>query len=449
MQKEQLFATLSEALAANDKRAVRAELEQMHAADFALAVNEFNAPLAAKLLDLLSLPDHAEVFPYLVPQMQADIAAQMPRNELAALFSQMESDERADLFNQLSKEQQQSLLPGLAQAEREDVRRLASYPEKTAGAQMSSDYATLRSHWTVRKALQRLRLEAPDKETIYQTYVIDGDRHLVGTISLRELILSNPESLVADIMLTEVVFVRVDEDQEDVAEKIRHYDLLALPVLDSAERLVGIVTYDDAMDAVVEEATEDAHKSASVAALEAPMATVSSWELYRKRVGWLVLLVFGALLSGAGIAHFEEIIESNVALVFFMPLLVGAGGNAGSQSAALMVRALATGEVEMKDWVKVLGREIFVAGALGLTMAFAVFGLGLFRGGPDIAITVAAAMVCVVLAGSLIGLCLPFILSRINMDPATASGPLVTTIVDAIGVVIYLGFATVVLGLTL
>ncbi|GAA5190071.1 magnesium transporter [Ferrimonas gelatinilytica] len=447
MQKAQLFATLSEALAANDKRAIRAELEQMHAADFGLAVQEFSPPLAAKLLDLLSLPDHAEVFAYLDPQLQSDIAQLMPRNQLAALFSQMESDERADLFNQLSKEQQHSLLPGLAQAEREDVRKLASYPEKTAGAMMTSDYATLRSHWSVRKALQRLRLEAPDKETIYQTYVIDGDRHLVGTISLRELILCNPEALIADIMLTEVVFVRVDEDQEEVSEKIRHYDLLALPVLDSAERLVGIVTYDDAMDAVVEEATEDAQKAGSVSALETTMDRVSAWELYRKRVGWLILLVFGALLSGAGIAHFEAIIESNVALVFFMPLLVGSGGNAGSQSAALMVRALATGEVEMKDWVKVLGREVFVAGALGLTMAFAVFGLGLMRGGPEIALTVALAMICVVLAGSLIGLCLPFLLSRINLDPATASGPLVTTIVDATGVVIYLGFATLLLDL--
>ncbi|QIZ77815.1 magnesium transporter [Ferrimonas lipolytica] len=447
MQKEQLFATLSEALAASDKRAIRAELEHMHAADFALAVDEFDAPLAAKLLDLLSLPDHADVFGYLDPQNQADIAESMPRNELAALFSQMESDERADLFNQLSKEQQQALLPGLAQAEREDVRKLASYPEKTAGAMMSSDYATLRSHWTVRKALQRLRLEAPDKETIYQTYVIDGDRHLVGTISLRELILSNPERLVSDIMLTEVLFVRVDEDQEDVSEKIRHYDLLALPVLDTAERLVGICTYDDAMDAVVEEATEDAQKSGSVAALDSTMDKVGKWELYRKRIGWLILLVFGSLLSGAGIAHYEAVIESHVALVFFMPLLVGSGGNAGSQAAALMVRALATGEVELKDWLGVLGREVLVAGGLGLTMGAVVASLGWFRGGPEIALVVTMAMICVVMAGSLIGLSLPFLLSRINLDPATASGPLVTTIVDATGMVIYLGFASFVLGL--
>ncbi|MFI3245484.1 MAG: magnesium transporter [Ferrimonas sp.] len=447
MQKAQLFATLSEALAAQDKPAIRAAYEQMHAADFATVVNEFDAQITAKLLALLALPDHAEVFVYLDPQTQASIAENMPRNELAALFSQMESDERADLFNQLSQDQQQALLPGLAQAEREDVRRLASYPEKTAGAMMSSDYATLRSHWSVRKALQRLRLEAPDKETIYQTYVIDGERQLVGTISLRELILSNPDRLVADIMLTEVLSVRVDEAQEAVSNKIRHYDLIALPVIDQHDRLVGICTYDDAMDAVVEEATEDAQKSGSVAALETTMDKVGKWELYRKRIGWLILLVFGSLLSGAGIAHFETLIAAHVALVFFMPLLVGAGGNAGSQAAALMVRALATGEVETKDWFSVLAREVLVAAALGITMGAVVAGLGWFRGGMDIAIVVTMAMICVVMAGSLIGLSLPFILSKVNLDPATASGPLVTTIVDATGVVIYLGFASMLIGL--
>ncbi|TKB50904.1 magnesium transporter [Ferrimonas aestuarii] len=447
MQKATLFATLEQAVVAGDKQAARATLEIAHAADIAQAIHEFTAEQAVRFMSLLSLPDHANLFGYLEPNAQAEIARVMTRNDLAALFSQMEADERADLFNRLSKEDQHALLPGLAQAEREDVRRLASYPEETAGALMTSDYATLRGHWEVRKALKRLRLEAPDKETIYQTYVIDGDRHLIGTVSLRELILANPDRLIEDLMRTEVVSAKVDDDQEEVTKKIRHYDLLALPVMDSEQRLVGIVTYDDAMDAAVEEATEDAQKSASVAKLDAPMNQVSGWELYRKRVFWLVLLVFGSLLSGAGIAYFEDTIAKYVALVFFMPLLVGSGGNAGSQSAALMVRALATGEVAMKDWAKVLGRECMVAGALGITMAVAVFALGLFRGGFEIAIVVALAMISVVVAGSLIGLCLPFILSRVKLDPATASGPLVTTIVDATGVLIYFGFATFILGL--
>ena len=442
MDQAELRAQLSTLVQQPNKHQLRGLLAHTHIADLADALGAFSPLQAAQLLSLLSLHDHAEAFSFMREERQAAIASVMTRNDLAALFSEMESDERADLFNRLSEEQRHAVLPGLAQAEREDVRRLASYPEKTAGALMTSDYATLRGHWTVHKALLRIRLEAPDKETIYQVYVVDKDRTLQGTLSLKQLILAKPDAIIADLMLSDVVSVAVDEDQERVAEIVRHYDLLAVPVLDEDRQLVGIITYDDAMDAAVEEATEDAQKSASVATLGSSFKDISLTQLFAKRIGWLLLLVFGSLFSGAGIAFFEALIAQHVALVFFLPLLVGSGGNAGSQAAALMVRALATGEVQMKDWLSLLGREILVAGALGFTLALAVAGLGWMRGGADVAIVVALAMVCVVMAGSLIGLCLPFILSKINMDPATASGPLVTTIVDATGVIIYLGFAS-------
>lgn len=447
MQSIALQPLLAQMLESPDKHQLRAIMESRHIADFADALEGFSAPQAARLLDLLTLHDHAEAFSFLTEERQAEIASAMSRNDLAALFSQMESDERADLYNKLTDEQRQAVLPGLAQAERDDVRRLASYPAQTAGALMTSDYATLKAHWTVHKALLRLRLEAPDKETIYQMYVIDKFRTLLGTLSLKQLILANPDTKIADLMLTDVVSVNVTDDQEDVIETIRHYDLLAVPVLDDEQMLVGIITYDDAMDAAVEEATEDAQKSGSVATLNSSFKDISLRRLYSKRIGWLLLLVFGALFSGAGIAYFEDIIARNVALVFFLPLLVGSGGNAGSQASALMVRAMATGEVQMKDWFSLLGREVLVAAALGFTLAVAVSGLGWMRGGPEVAIVVASAMICVVLAGSLIGFGLPFILSRFNLDPAAASGPLVTTIVDATGVLIYLGFASVLLGL--
>ena len=445
MESTELRPLLEQMLAAPDKHQLRTVMVHRHIADFADALDGFTPEQAAQLLDLLTLHDHAEAFSFLTEERQAEIAAVMPRNDLAALFSQMESDERADLFNKLTEEQRQAILPGLAQAERDNVRRLASYPAQTAGALMTSDYATLKAHWTVQKALLRLRLEAPDKETIYQMYVIDKFRTLLGTLSLKQLILARPDARIADLMLTDVISVRLADDQEDVVEKIRHYDLLAMPVLDEEDKLVGIITYDDAMDAAVEEATEDAQKSGSVGVFNASFKDISLTQLYAKRIGWLLLLVFGALFSGAGIAYFEDIIAQNVALVFFLPLLVGSGGNAGSQAAALMVRALATGEVAMKDWVSLLGREVLVAAALGLTLALAVSGLGWLRGGPEVALVVASAMICVVLAGSLIGFGLPFILSRMKLDPAAASGPLVTTIVDATGVIIYLGFASVVL----
>jgi magnesium transporter len=443
----QLQQKLELALLNLDKLTLRSTLDEYHFADIGQALAEFEPKEALPLISMFSLGDRAKVFSYLPPYLQADIAALMKRHKLAALFSRMDADERADLYNDLDEEQRAMVLPGLAQAEREDLRKLSSYAEGTAGAIMTSDYATLKEHWLVSRALKQLRLEAPDKETIYQTYVIDGQRRLLGTVSLRELILASPDTQVRELMRTEVVSVSVDESQEQAAKQIRHYDLLALPVVDEVQKLVGIVTYDDAMDAAVEEATEDAQKSASVGKLDETVDRVSIWELYRKRVMWLVLLVFGAMFSGAGIAHFEDTIASHVALVFFLPLLIGSGGNAGSQAAALMVRALATGEVDKNDWSKLFARELLVGLALGLTMAAAVYSVGVFRGGPDVAMIVSMSMIIIVLVGSLVGLSLPFLLNKMKMDPATASGPLVATIADVSGVLVYFGLASMVLGL--
>ncbi|BEU01609.1 magnesium transporter MgtE [Agarivorans sp. OAG1] len=443
----QLQQKLELALVNLDKPTLRSTLDEYHFADIGQALAEFEPKEALPLISMFSLGDRAKVFSYLPPYLQADVAGLMKRHKLAALFSRMDADERADLYNDLDEEQRAMVLPGLAQAEREDLRKLSSYAEGTAGAIMTSDYATLKEHWLVSRALKQLRLEAPDKETIYQTYVIDGQRRLRGTVSLRELILASPDTQVRELMRTEVVSVTVEESQEQAAKQIRHYDLLALPVVDEVQKLVGIVTYDDAMDAAVEEATEDAQKSASVGKLDETVDRVSIWELYRKRVMWLVLLVFGAMFSGAGIAHFEDTIASHVALVFFLPLLIGSGGNAGSQAAALMVRALATGEVDKNDWSKLFARELLVGLALGLTMAAAVYSVGVFRGGPDVAMIVSMSMIIIVLVGSLVGLSLPFLLNKMKMDPATASGPLVATIADVSGVLVYFGLASMVLGL--
>ena len=236
------------------------------------------------------------------------------------------------------------------------------------------------------------------------------------------------------------------EPRAVAADLIGEYDLIALPVIDEESRLVGIVTYDDALDVAADEATEDLHKAGgTLGDLGPSFRSAAVGTLYRKRAFWLVLLVFGNVLSGAGIAYFQNTIATYVSLVFFLPLLIGSSGNAGAQSATLMVRALATGDVRARDWGALIAREVVVAGLLGLTMAIAVSGIGWLRGGPDIALVVAVTMIVVVLVGSLIGLLLPLALSWLRLDPATASAPLVTSIADATGVVVYLGIATVVL----
>jgi magnesium transporter len=442
MEHEDLVDAIRDATLSGDAAVLRAAIEDEHPADISAALQEFDPRRAWAVLDLMPLEEQAGIFGYFDRDFQVELAHGVPRAKLARIVTEMNSDERADLFNELSDEQQDALLPALAQAEREDIRRLAAYEEDTAGSIMSSDYAVLSANLPAAQALEKLRREAPDKETIYRAYVTDAERRLIGAVRLQDLILAAPRTLVRDLMEEEPVSVAVDDDQEEVARKISRYDMLALPVVDIEGRLVGIVTHDDAMDVLQEEATEDFHKVATVGKLDTSVRDASIMLLYRKRIAWLVLLVFGNLLSGAGIHYYEDTISAVIALVFFLPLLIGSSGNAGSQAATLMVRALATGDVMLKDWGRMLGREVLIALLLGATMALAVSGLGWYRGGPDVAMVVSLTMVLVVIVGSLIGMSLPFVLSRVGMDPATASAPLVTTMADASGVFIYFAIAT-------
>ncbi|MBP6018410.1 MAG: magnesium transporter [Burkholderiaceae bacterium] len=420
-------------------------LNEVPAVDVADLLNATPLNAAWKLLAALSTNRKASVFGHLRPAMQADMARLMSRKDLALLFEEMEHDERADLYKRLSESERQALLPGIAHAEREDIRLLASYPEGTVGSVMTSAYVTLRADQTVAQALDTIRLEAPDKETIYQAYVLDVGRHLVGAISLRDLILAAPSAVVEDIMVQEVIQSQANAPRTEATRQIAHYDLIAVPVVNEAGQMVGIVMHDDALDVTEEESTEDQLRLGAVGRLAVSLKDASIGALYRTRVGWLVILVFGNIFSGAGIAHFESLIESMVALVFFLPLLVDSGGNAGSQSATLMVRALATGEIVAKDWVQMLGKEILVALLLGLSMAFAVSLIGFVRAGPEVALIVSITMVLIVIVGSVIGMLLPFLLTRFKLDPASASAPLITSICDGVGVLIYFNIANLML----
>jgi len=415
---------------------------RQHPADLAELLEEMGLDIGRAALLSLPLTTAAETFGYLDPETQVGLARVLARGELAAIVTEMNGDDRADLYNRLTPEQQDALLPGLAQAEREDIRRLAAHEEGTAGAIMTSDYATLTAELTVREALGKLRREAPDKETIYRTYVIDAARRLIGSLRLQTLILASPAQRIGDVMEHETRAVRIDDDQEEVAQSIAKYDIIALPVVDGEGRLVGIVTHDDAMDVLEREATEDFQKVGSVGSMVDSIGSASITLLYKNRVTWLVLLVFGNLLSGAGLAFFEDTIAAYVVLVFFLPVLIGSGGNAGSQSSTLMVRALATGDVEMKDWGRMLFRELSVAALLGLTMAIAISAIAGYRGGLEVAAVVAGSMLLIVTAGSLIGMSMPFLLSRLGLDPATASAPLIASIADIMGVVVYFSIAT-------
>lgn len=447
---DEQLASLNKAVTEGDALTLERLVPDIKPVDLAELVRDQTIDVGLKLLTYLSIEERADVFGHLDVITQCDLAKRMTEEGLSQLFVYMNSDERADLFNELSEQQQQSILRRLAKEEREDIRRLASYEEGTTGSIMSSDYVTVVAQisgvkTSVAQALERVRHTAPNAETIYQVYILNADQQLAGVLSLRQLILAKPDAVVDQIMTTELVSINATEPQEEASRLISRYDLLALPVVDDNQRLIGIVTYDDAMDVAEAEATEDIHKGASVGPSDTGFGQATIGNLYSRRVNWLVLLVFANILSGAGIAFYEEMIETYVVLVFFLPLLVASGGNAGSQASTLMIRGLATGDVGIKDWGKLLIRELIVASFLGLTMALAIVGIGFWRGGAEIAQVVAYSMFIIVIMGSLIGLSLPFLLVKLGWDPATASGPLVTSIADIIGVLIYFAIATSVL----
>ncbi|WP_416885191.1 magnesium transporter [Marinospirillum sp.] len=444
---EDLTQLLYDALEKQDTLQLEQLVGDLQPADLAEFIHQEDIETSLKLLTHLPINRRAEAFGYLDVPTQIKLAQAMTEEGLAQLFMHMNADERADLFNEMPEERQQGVLRRMAKEEREDLRRLASYEEGTCGAIMTSDYVTLPQGVKVNRALEIVRQTAPNAETIYQIYILDAAMQLVGTVSLRELILAKPTTEVDTVMTSDVVSVSVHDLQEEAARKISRYDILALPVIDDQQRLVGIITYDDAMDVAEAEATEDIHKGASVGPLDEGFAKAKISSLYRRRINWLVLLVFANILSGAGIAFYEEIIESYVVLVFFLPLLVASGGNAGAQASTLMIRGLATGDVGARDWGKLLGRELIVSASLALTMALAISGIGFWRGGLDIALLVAYSMFAIVIVGSMIGMSLPFILNKLGWDPATASGPLVTSIADIIGVLIYFAIASAILDL--
>ncbi len=461
MTRNHITAALREFLANDDTASIAAALAHLHPADIANTLGELSPEEVARILPVLPVETAATVFGYLPVDAQVAVATLMQRDDLARLIAAMSHDERADLFAHLPESLSNQLMPVLAQADREDIRKLAAYEDGTCGAIMTSDYATLTPDLTTVQAIDKLRKEAPNKETIYDSYVIDDQRRLIGVVSLRDLLTKPDEALVGDIMVRNVIHVRAQDAQEEAASKIAKYDLLAIPVINGDDALVGIITADDAMDVQAAEATEDFYRAGGVQDVGSDqkgyvpgmkritnVRTASTFVLYRMRIVWLVLLVFGNIFSGAGIAYFEDTITAYVALVFFLPLLIDSGGNAGSQAATLMVRGLAVGDVKLTDWGKMVGRESFVALLLGITMAIAVSTIGIFRGGPEIAVVVSLSMVVIVLVGSVIGMSLPFILSRLKLDPAAASAPLITSIADAAGVLIYFSIATALLDLS-
>jgi len=421
-------------------------LTELHPASIADFSEGLSVEETWELLNQAPIDQQEEIFTFYSQAKQEELATGAGRKRLSALLERMSHDDRVDLLKQLDDNVVDSLLPLVAKAEREDIRKLMSYPEDTVGAVMTTDYATLPPEVSVSEAIERLRHQAPSAETIYFVYVVNREHHLLGVVSLRDLILAKPTAKVVDLMQTDLVTVRAEQDRQDVAQEVSKYDLLAIPVVDAGQRLVGIVTHDDVTDVIEAEATEDFHLSAAISPLVKGYGNTGIWPLYHRRVGWLVILVFVNLVSSGVIAAYEEVLEAALALAFFLPLLTDSGGNTGSQAATLIIRALGTGELTLGHWWKVVMKELMVGMSLGMTMAVASAILGLFRGGIEIGLIVGLTMFFVVILTNLLGVLLPFILTRLRIDPAVASSPLITTMADASGLLVYFTIASWILG---
>ena len=440
---------IQELLRLDDRDGLRETLDFMRVQDIAWVLMELEPDDLVAVFSRLPPGRKADVFGYLDPEYQTRLLAQIPRADSRFLLSEMDTDDLTSLLQSLNDDQLREYLRLLPfRAIRKALKQL-HYPENSSGRVMSSEVVAVEPEWTLQQALAFIRRNA-DEHSNNVIFVVDGERRLLATVPIRHFLrgrLSDPvASLLSD---TPPVSIGVLEEPLEAARRIQHYDLEILPVIGDDGVLLGVVTVDDVVDLLEAESTEDFHKMGSVGSLNLSLQTAGPFLLFRKRVVWLLVLVAFNALGGYVISRYEEAIESLVVLVFFLPLIIASGGNAGAQSSTLMVRAIATGEVTARDWLRLWGKEIGVSVALGLTMGLAVSTIGLWRGGPELALLVAVAMTLIVAAASIVGMLLPMILSRFRLDPATASVPLVTSLADIFGILIYFALAVAIFNISI
>ncbi|MGM0649346.1 MAG: magnesium transporter [Bacteroidota bacterium] len=429
-------------------KTLRTELSELSPAHLAEIIEEAEDPEDVILFRLLPKELSKDTFQNISYEKQEQIIMELAQNahKVASLLNDLDPDDRTAFFEELPGEISQRLIQMLSPEERKITTKLLGYPEESIGRLMTPEYVAVKPHFTVGQALDHIREKGLDSETLNVIYVVDENWKLIDDLRIREIILAKPEQKIADLMDYRFVYLNAFDDQELAIRVFKDEDRVALPVIDTAGLLLGIVTFDDVMDIAEEETTEDFHKFGSFQdAIINPLKAKIPL-LYKKRIFWLSILVFMNVFSGAAIAHFEDTIQSMVSLLFFLPLLIASSGNAGSQSATLMIRSIALGDVKNKDWLKLLGKEFFVSLLLGVTMAAGVSLIASFRA-PEIIFIVALTMVLTVITGSLLGMLLPFLFTKFNKDPASASAPLITSLADIIGVVIYFSIATWFLGI--
>ncbi len=441
---EETLQNLAYLLDNNQNELVLNILADLHAADIADLLERIDEEYRAKILSLLDEETASEVLTELDESIREDLLENLDSTRIAQLVNEMDSDDAADLVSGLSDERATEVLSQVESEYSEDIQELLHYPEDTAGGIMAKEFVAVNANSTVEEAIEILRNKREEVENIYQCYVVDDFGKLVGAVSLKELILAKPYSRIREIMDEDVFAIRDDMDQEEVARIFEKYDLVSAPVVNSRHQLIGRITIDDIVDVIQEEAEEDIARYAGIG--EEEILDESTWPIIKARIPWLIVAFFGEIVSALVMQMHQATLDQILAAAFFVPLVMAMGGSTGQQSSIIVVRGLATGEIEMRDTRRRLIREIKASVLNGLIIAAMIFTVVVIWFGTwQFALILSATLVIVILNASIFGALIPFVFKKFNIDPANATGPFVATFNDVVGLLIYFGLMTAML----
>lgn len=444
---EEIVEELQELVETKQYTRLRQELSEMNEADIATFLQELKPEDMFKIFRILPKSLAADVFSYLEIESQQVIITSLSDREAANIINNLMADDAVDLLEEMPANVVKKLLANANTETRRDINHLLRYPEDSAGSIMTVEFVDLKEDITVADAIERIRKVGLDSETVNICYVLDNKRTLKGTVALRYLLISEPDAVIGDIMHENVISINTLMDQEEVARQFQKYDFTAMPVVDNENRLVGIITVDDVVDILQEEATEDIEKMAAIVPSDKPYIKTGVFETWKKRIPWLLLLMISATFTGSIISSFEDALSACVILTAYIPMLMDTGGNAGGQASVSVIRSLSLNEIAFTDLFKVVWKEARVALLCGLTLAVANFVklLLLDRISIMVSVVVCLTLFCAILIAKIIGCILPMIAKKIGFDPAVMASPFITTIVDALSLMIYFKIATILL----
>ena len=424
-------------------------LVTLNGADIAALFSELPSNRISLLFRLLPKELAAETFVEMEPDVQEDLIRSFSDSELKEIVDELYMDDAVDLVEEMPANVVKRILAQAEPETRRLINEMLKYPEDSAGSIMTTEYVELRPYMTTEDAIKHIRRTGIDKETVNVCYITDDRRHLIGAVSIRALILAPEDDTMEEIMEPNVISVTTQEDQESVAECFAKYDFTALPVVDGEGRLVGIVTVDDAIDVLTDEATEDMEKMAAITPSDKPYLKLSVWSIFKSRIPWLLLLMVSATFTGSILTHFEGALASCIVLVSFVPMLMDTGGNSGGQASVTIIRGLSLHEIEFSDILRVIWKEIRVAVLCGVALAVVNFGklMLINRVGFSVSLVVCMTLVATVFTAKVVGCTLPILAKKVGFDPAVMASPFITTIVDALSLLIYFAFARMLLGL--